>query len=101
MSLIPHLKLSKTKEIKYVLFSILSLSLNYSTEPLFPQLTCHYSVIKNQEYAKYLPSQVSSMKFSLENKYKLNTSVGEPDPNIEWKELNRFETMENKCKCKK
>lgn len=77
---------------------IFSLNLNHSCEPLYVEFTTQYSVVKNEDFYKYLPTQTVSMKFNLNTKEALKASIGAPEKNIEWSELKRFESVNSKSK---
>lgn len=73
-----------------------SLKLNYTSEPLYTEFTAQYLVLNQQDFNKYLPKQSVSMKFNLKTKPALTVSVGQPEDNIEWSDLKRYESIHNK-----
>ena len=77
-------------------FSYFSLKLNHASETLFDEFIPDFSVKDRNNYLKYLPSYVKSMKFNIETKATLTPSLGKPESNIEWSELKRFESVNNK-----
>ncbi|KAI8118447.1 Zinc finger protein 512 [Lucilia cuprina] len=72
------------------------LKLNYSKEPLYNEFTTQYSVLNQKDFMKYLPKQTVSMKFNFKAKAALTPVIGEPQTNIEWSELRRYESVHNK-----
>ncbi|KAM7355201.1 uncharacterized protein ACRADG_001358 isoform 1-T2 [Cochliomyia hominivorax] len=72
------------------------LSLNYTSKPLYSEFTAQYSVLKQKDFYKYLPTQTQSMKFNFKTTQRLTAKIGEPESNIEWSELKRYESISHK-----
>uniref|UniRef100_A0A1A9WQ27 Uncharacterized protein n=1 Tax=Glossina brevipalpis TaxID=37001 RepID=A0A1A9WQ27_9MUSC len=71
------------------------LEINYSLTPLFSKFSCKFRLGHFSELSNYLPRQKASMKFSILKDMKLHNSIGQPEKDMEWSELKRFESVEN------
>ncbi|XP_075159940.1 uncharacterized protein LOC142233045 isoform X2 [Haematobia irritans] len=69
---------------------------NYSSKMLFCDFKPQYSMLKTQYNAKYLPRQEESMKFAFKKNGKLHSSIGEPEDNIEWRQMKRYQAINDK-----